>query len=43
VVADPSRARERLGFVASVSVEAGLARTVDWLREQARAGGGGER
>jgi nucleoside-diphosphate-sugar epimerase len=33
-VADPSRARERLGFEARVSVEAGLARTVAWLRER---------
>lgn len=43
VVADPSRARERLGFEAAVSVEAGLERTVAWLRATERAGGEGER
>ena len=32
-VLDPSRARERLGWEAQVSLEEGLRRTVDWYRE----------
>jgi len=43
VVADPSRAKDRLGFVTSVSVEEGLARTVAWLRESEPARGEEER
>ncbi len=36
--ADVSLARELLGFVPVVPVEEGLARTVDWQRQQAEAG-----
>ena len=31
-VCDPTKARERLGFTASASVEAGLERTAEWIR-----------
>jgi UDP-glucose 4-epimerase len=32
--AEPSRARERLGWAASVTLEEGVRRTADWLRTQ---------
>jgi nucleoside-diphosphate-sugar epimerase len=32
--ADPSRARDRLGWQAQTSLEDGLRATIDWLRTQ---------
>jgi GDP-L-fucose synthase len=34
---DTTRARERMGFEALVSLEEGLARTIEWYREQSGA------
>lgn len=36
---DVSRARELMGFEAQVGLEEGLARTVEWFRREAQAGG----